>query len=279
MGRRASARLRRVDDIRLKFAGTGVADLALDPGMHAIGHGGDDSSIGVVDEQQPALVRFCVDRRGIWLTVDDPAHGVHVNGRPVRRMAMLRVGDCIYVDGVELVLVAGTPPPAVPAKLGNAPVDIISDPRIVLRGVGGHYHGRSFTLERPRLIGRNADADIRIDDSTFADRHARIDLQGDVIVLRDLGSATGSVVNGATVRDAVLKPGDQVVFDAHHRFVIEAPARTPQHDLPPSLEDAGQSGPKSGAIGKSARRLPWLLLAALLIAGALSALLLFGVSA
>jgi pSer/pThr/pTyr-binding forkhead associated (FHA) protein len=278
MGRRASDRLRRVDDIRLKFAGTGVAELPLGPGMHAIGHG-DDGTIGIVDEQQPALVRFCVDRRGFWLTVDDSAHGVHVNGRPVRRMAMLRVGDCIYVDGVELVLVAGTPAPAVPAKLGNAPVDIISDPRVVLRGVGGRYHGRSFTLERPRLVGRSPDADIRIDDSAFADRHARIDLQGDVIVLRDLGSATGSVVNGATVRDAVLKPGDQVVFDAHNRFVIEAPARTAQHDLPPSLDDSGQSGRQPGAIGESARRLPWLLLAALLIAGALSALLLFGVSA
>jgi hypothetical protein len=278
MAHRPSARLRRVEDIRLKFAGTGVAELPLGPGMHAIGHDGD-GTIGVVDEQQPALVRFNVDRRGIWLTVDDAAHGVHVNGRPVRRMAMLRVGDCIYVDEVELVLVAGTPPPTVPAKLGNAPVDIISDPRIVLRGVGGHYHGRSFTLERPRLVGRSTDADIRIDDSTFADRHARIDLQGDVIVLRDLGSATGSVVNGAVVRDAVLKPGDQVVFDAHHRFVIEAPARAPQHDLPPALDESRESGRRVAAIDPSARRLPWLLLAALLIAGALSALLLFGVSA
>jgi pSer/pThr/pTyr-binding forkhead associated (FHA) protein len=280
MVNRPSARLRRVDDIRLKFAGTAVAEFPLGPGMHAIGRGDDgDGTIGVVDEHQPALVRFCVDRRGIWLTVDDSARGVHVNGRPVRRMALLRVGDCIYVDGVELVLVAGTPAPAVPAKLGNAPVEVISDPRIVLRGVGGHYHGRSFTLERPRLVGRSADADIRIDDSTFADRHARIDLQGDVIVLRDLGSATGSVVNGATVRDAVLKPGDQIVFDAHHRFVIEAPARAPQHDLPPSLDDSEEAGRKPGTIGQSARRLPWLLLAALLIAGALSALLLFGVSA
>lgn len=261
----------------MKFAGTGVAELPLGPGMHAIGH--DDGTIGVVDEQQPALVRFCVDRRGIWLTVDESAHGVHVNGRPVRRMAMLRVGDCIYVDGIELVLVAGTPAPAVPAKLGNAPVDIISDPRIVLRGVGGRYHGRSFTLERPRLVGRSVDADIRIDDSTFADRHARIDLQGDAIVLRDLGSASGSVVNGATVRDAVLKPGDQVVFDAHHRFVIEAPARTTQHDLPPALEDSEENRGDAHAIVESTRRLPWLLLAALLIAGALSALLLFGVSA
>lgn len=280
MDNRASARLRRVDDIRLKFAGTGIVEFPLGTGMHGVGRSdGGAGTMSVVDGQQPALVRFCVDRRGIWLTVDDAAQGVHVNGRPVRRMAMLRVGDCVYVDGVELVLVAGKPAPAVPTKLGNAPVDIISDPRIVLRGVGGRYHGRSFTLERPRLVGRSADADIRIDDSTFADRHARIDLQGDVIVLRDLGSATGSVVNGATVRDAVLKPGDQIVFDAHHRFVIEAPARSPQHDLPPALDGSDEAGRDSDAIGQSARRLPWLLLAALLIAGALSALLLFGVSA
>src|SRR3546814_6524338 len=87
------------------------------------------------------------------------------------------------------------------------------------------YHGRSFTLEQPRLVGRSSDADIRIDDPSFADRHARLDLLGDDIILRDLGSAEGTLVNGEPMRDALLRPGDQVVFDAHHRFVVEAPMR------------------------------------------------------
>ncbi|HEX2596679.1 MAG TPA: FHA domain-containing protein [Luteimonas sp.] len=269
-----------MEQIKLRFAEAGAdagRELPLGPGVHGVGRDGS-GALALVDDARQALVQFCVDRRGVWMTVEDQARGVHVNGRPVQRMAMLRVGDSVYVDGVEIVL-AGRPAQEVPPKLGSAPVDAVSDPRVVLRGVGGRHHGRSFTLERPRLVGRAADADIRIDDAAFAERHARIDLSGDTILLRDLGSSEGSFVNGEPVRDAVLRPGDQVVFDAHHRFVVEAPAMSmTRDDTPPALgDDDGSYGSHVGI--QSTRRLPWLLLAALLIAGALSALLLFGVTA
>jgi pSer/pThr/pTyr-binding forkhead associated (FHA) protein len=168
-----------------------------------------------------------------------------------------------------------------PPPPGQFPDEEIDDPRVVLRGVGGRYHGRSFTLDRPRVVGSSTEADVRIDDPAFAERHARIGLQGGAIVLRDLGSEEGSVVNGETLRDALLQPGDQIVFDAHHRFVIEAPARAMQRDeLLPVLDDDVDERVAEArqALGHSARRLPWLLLAALLIAAALSALLLFGVA-
>ncbi|MDB6162956.1 MAG: hypothetical protein JWL98_388 [Xanthomonadaceae bacterium] len=248
--------------------------------MHGIGRNGDGAyAFGRVEDPNEARVRFSVDRRGVWLSVGDKTQGVHVNGRPVQRMAMLRIGDSVYVDGVEIMLVAHQPLGEVPARLIDAPVDAITDPRVVLRGIGGRYHGRSFTLEQPRLIGRSSDADVRIDDAAFAERHARIDLQGDIIVLRDLGSVDGSVVNGVIVRDAVLKPGDQVMFDAQHRFVIEAPASNLGAD-PPAADTESETthAPTAASHGWPARRLPWLLLAALLIAAALSGLLLFGVS-
>src|SRR5690606_32943806 len=146
----------------------------------------------------------------------------------VRRMAMLRVGDAIYVDGTELRLVSATPVQLPPDDVPPAAGDGMPDLRVVLRGVGGRYHGRCFTLERPRLVGRHSDADIRIDDPAFADRHARLELVGEQVVLRDLGSAEGSLVNGEAARDALLSAGDQVVFDGHHRFVVEAPQRRPR---------------------------------------------------
>ena len=262
----------------MRFAHAGArSEIPLGAGVHGIGRD-DGGALALVDDARQALVQFCVDRRGVWMTVEEQARGVHVNGRPVRRMAMLRVGDAIYVDGVEIVL-TGQAVRELPPRLANAPVDAVCDPRVVLRGVGGRYHGRSFTLERPRLVGRSADADIRIEDAAFADRHARIDLSGDSILLRDLGSAEGSLVNGEPVRDAVLRPGDQIVFDAHHRFVIEAPAiAMTRDDAAPPLADDDEAVDARATV-HSTRRLPWLLLAALLIAAALSALLLFGVSA
>ena len=238
--------------------------------MHGIGRAtGGQGALGLVDARE-APVRICVDRRGAWLYVDEGA-GVHVNGRPVRRLAMLRAGDVVFVDGADIALVAPVAAPAAPLPAAGGD----GDPRVLLRGVGGRYHGRSFTLERPRLVGRAAEADIRLDEPGIADRQARLEPHGDCVQLRDLGSAEGSLVNGQPVRDALLRPGDQVVFDGGHRFVVETPGHA---SAPAPRADAEEEAVErvAPALASSARRLPWLLLAALLIAAALSALLLFG---
>jgi hypothetical protein len=266
--------------LKLRLADDAQSELPLGVGVHAVGPlEGRGGQLGLVDDGPAARVRFCVDRRGVWLTVADGARGVHVNGREVRRMAMLRVGDAVYVDGVEMRVVGSEPPELPGAALHEAAADTTGDPRVVLRGVGGQYHGRSFTLEHPRLVGRSTEADIRIDDPTFADRHARLDLVGDRIVLRDLGSAEGTLVNGESMRDALLRPGDQVVFDAHHRFVVEAPmrGRSARDQAQDNRVDAAANEEQAqSAQPASPWRLPWLLLAALVIAGLLALLLLFG---
>jgi hypothetical protein len=269
-----------MDNLKLRFADRDNTELPLAMGVHGIGRIGDGERLGPVPESQSPAVRFCIDRRGVWLTVAEGVRGVHVNGRQIQRMAMLRVGDAIYVDGIGMRLVS-TRAVAAPPPEWQRDDDGEGDPRVVLRGVGGQYHGRSFTLERPRLVGRVHDADIRIDEPAFADRHARLEMQGGQVVLRDLGSAEGSEVNGEQVRDAVLEPGDQIVFDAHHRFVVEAPSRATVRDSVP--DDSAQAAAAAAApvatqatAKASIRRLPWLLLAALLLAALLGALLLFG---
>ncbi|MET0328577.1 MAG: FHA domain-containing protein [Luteimonas sp.] len=261
--------------LKLRFPTPEEPELPLDIGVHGVGRVGGGPLMPIADGSEPS-VRFCVDRRGVWLTVSEGVQGVHVNGRQVRRMAMLRTGDAIYVDGHELRLVSATPVGDIVASDPSENDGDEADPRVVLRGVGGRYHGRSFTLDRPRLVGRHGEADIRIDEPGFADRHARLERVGGMVRLTDLGSAEGSVVNGETLRDAVLQAGDQIVFDAHHRFVVEAPARAsrglaydPSPEPQPLLDDL--PAPRGGGLP-----LPWLLLAAVLLAGLLGALLLFG---
>ncbi|MGY0611695.1 FHA domain-containing protein [Luteimonas sp. A501] len=257
-----------MDTLRLRFDPTGD-DYPLTVGVHGIGRAGGDATLGPV--QDAAIVNFCVDRRGVWLTVPEGTRGVHVNGRPVQRMAMLRVGDAVFVDGIGMRLVAPQPPRQPDGGFGDSTGEA-GDVRIVLRGVGGHYHGRSFTLERPRLVGRAPEADIRIDEAAFSERHARLEMLRGEVVLRDLGSAEGSQVNGEPVRDAMLRPGDQVVFDAHHRFVLEAPSGArgdSRAELAPA--EAPVAGERGGAM-----HLPWLLVTAVVLAGLLALLLLFG---
>lgn len=271
---------RAVDSLRLRFQNQPHADLVLGAGVHGIGHvaGGMIGPVDATADIGDALVQVCVDRRGVWMKLGPKARAVHVNGRPVRQMAMLRVGDAIYLEGTELLLLGMRSAAATLPTMAPAIDD--ADPRVVLRGVGGRYHGRSFTLAQPRLVGRGADCDIRVDDPAFAEHHARIERHGDRILLRDLCKGEGTLVNGEPVHDAVLLPGDQLVFNAHQRFVVEAPGRPDTRDhvaqaLGEIPVDASAASHSAGT-PENARRLPWLLLAALLLAAGLSALLLFG---
>ncbi|MFC3551811.1 FHA domain-containing protein [Lysobacter cavernae] len=264
-----------MDALRLRFPNREHADLVLSPGVHALGRDGH-GRVALTHDADNAVAQLCVDRRGVWLQVREGMRGLHVNGRPVRRVAMLRIGDAVFLDGIELVLLAAEPLPA-PADYGFSGGN---DTRMVLRGVGGPHHGRSFTLDRPRTVGRAGESDIRISESGFAERHALLEAHADGVVLRDLGSVEGSVVNGRPVRHALLQPGDQVVFGVQHRFVIESPtqrsgpveATAVVHARVPVEESPRPSSP----LPRSVRRMPWLLLAALLLAGALSLLLLYG---
>ena len=248
-------------------------ELALHDGVQALLR--DAAGLHAGPDAADALVRFCVDRRGVWLTVAAAGGAVHVNGRRVRRMAMLRPGDAIYVDGIELVLaapVAAAPDDGFAPEAGAAQADA----RTVLRAVGGRHHGRSFTLDRPRLVGSAAEADIRIDDPAFAERHAQLDRVAGQVLLRDLGTPDGSMVNGRAVHDAVLRPGDQLVFDGQHRFVLEGPG--PSDRVPPPMSGIDEVDPDEPEARprRTWRRWPWLLLAALLIAAVLAALLVYG---
>ncbi|MCD9086922.1 FHA domain-containing protein [Stenotrophomonas sp. SY1] len=230
-----------------------------------------DGSVGPL-----LLAQFCMDQRGVWLQVANGVRGIHVNGRPVRRMALLRAGDSVYADGAEMLLRGDcehvAQPPQPPAEAGD-------DQRVLLRGVGGRHHGRCYTLDKARSIGSDAANDIVIDDPTFAGRHASFERHGEKVLLRDQGSTEGTVVNGVATRHCWLQAGDQVVFEGNHRFVLEMPLGQGVAAQAVVADEPGMADEPAGAPAATQvppRRWPWLLLSALLLGGAISVLLLFG---
>src|SRR5690606_41442318 len=96
-----------MDSVRLRFAGQASDDRPLAIGVHGLARRADGAIELVEGGDEP--VRLCVDRRGVWLYVDEGTPGVPVNGRHVRRMEMLLVGNTIYVDVTELPLVSAHP--------------------------------------------------------------------------------------------------------------------------------------------------------------------------
>lgn len=212
--------------MKISFPGGERPDFQTGEGALRVGSTADNDIVLPAGKQvQPKHLELQFDpRRGITLSVTDASAVVHVNGRPVREKAILRLGDMVAVGSVRMVIRpdndrAEKPPKALPE---NETRQRYTPPRVVLRGVTGTYFGKVIPLRARTVIGRGSDCDLVLNESEMSRRHAIIENTPEGLFLRDLGSANGTFVNGISVRDTVLKPGDQLAFD-QNRFLIEAP--------------------------------------------------------
>lgn len=255
----------RVTALRLRPTGSERDLLDLGPGVHPI----LPSMLDPRQSSDEPAAHVYVDSRGVWLQVRDGVRGVYVNGRPVRQMAMLRAGDSIFMSGVECVLVGRRP------ETGGDDAPPRPDARAVLRATAGRHHGRCFPLERECVLGRADDCDIPIDDEAIGARGVslRVTAKG----VRATAAAPGMPVwvNGHPLASGLLVPGDQLVVAGQHRFVVEA-ARSLGADAPERERRPATRPSTPPKLRRAARRMPWLIVAAILLAGALSLLLLYG---
>ncbi|MFV2017959.1 FhaA domain-containing protein [Micromonospora sp. LOL_023] len=71
--------------------------------------------------------------------------------------------------------------------------------------------GRTYPLQMgSTVIGRGDQANLRLPDVGISRRHARLDFDGSQVVLTDLGSTNGTMVNGQRVSAVALNPGDMI---------------------------------------------------------------------
>ena len=98
------------------------------------------------------------------------------------------------------------------------------------------------------VVGRGEGASLSIEDARVSRRHARIRWQSRSLVIEDLGSVNGTVVNGARLRGVEsLRCGDRIrIGEQEIAVAIVAP---PDESPPPTSEPApGEGG------GRAARR-------------------------
>jgi len=238
--------------MRLHFPKKEHDDMLVAQGDTSIGSASDNSVVLNASGIASHHASLSVSDRGFVLSVVDPDARVHVNARPVREKAILRLGDVVSLDTLQFVLkpdrdasirtdVPAAPLNTTPTKpTGDAETRArIIPPKAVLRGVSGTYFGRIVPLRSRLTIGRGSDCDLVLDEPEMSRQHAVIENSGDGIYLRDLGSSNGTFVNGVQVRNAVLHADDQIAFD-HNRFLLEAPglprrdqaAAQSEHDAP-----------------------------------------------
>jgi hypothetical protein len=77
--------------------------------------------------------------------------------------------------------------------------------------ISGSESGRVVHVTAPSLvIGRGAEADVRLTDTGVSRRHAELQVADDAVTLVDLRSTNGTSVNGRRVDRVTLADGDRI---------------------------------------------------------------------
>lgn len=136
-------------------------------------------------------------------------------------------------------------------------------PRFVLRGVAGAGFGRTFPLTGPTVLGRAPDCGIHLDHPGVSRHHLRLTPTEEGLLVEDLGSTNGWLLNEAPRERAWAGHGDELGIDML-RFRVVAPG-VPQA--------AARSGGEVGRTHAVARR-RWLAALGVLAAAAAAMFLL-----
>lgn len=104
--------------------------------------------------------------------------------------------------------------------------------------------GETLRLDEfPVLIGRSPEADIQLNDHWVSRFHCAIDECGGMLVVRDLGSQNGTLVNDASIRETQLLPGDHLVvglstfrIEYERSSPVSLSARPPRDHRAPEFE-------------------------------------------
>ena len=83
----------------------------------------------------------------------------------------------------------------------------------------------------PNRIGRVDGNDILVPDESVAESHCEVSVEGGIVLVRDLGSATGTSVNGAAIQEGTILPGEVLrVGNVEFLFQDDPPVGAPRID-------------------------------------------------
>ena len=117
----------------------------------------------------------------------------------------------------------------------------------VLRFVAGKDQGREFPLppDLTIVIGRVSDVDLLLLDEKVSRKHAKISTHQGQVLIEDLASRNGTIVNGARIRSVELKEGDQIIIGASTMKLVSLGETKPRSTQPTTPNAQAASGPSS----------------------------------
>jgi hypothetical protein len=210
---------------------------------------------GATVELLPSILATGAEVPGLVLEPSGPP--VRIDGRRVPRgeRRLLRPGQSALVGSARIVAAWDDPGTAAGARaillaaLRGQP----SRPGPEFQAVEGPVAGRRFRL-RPGVVGRGAPSAIRLDDPSVSRAHARLDLDGERVTVRDLGSRNGLRLGGARIAGPrTLVPGEELRLGRTVLILgIEPPTPDPGPAVRPSRRWRARSALLAAAIAAAA---------------------------
>jgi len=158
-----------------------------------------------VDSDRASRRHAQVRPSGSDTTITDLAstNGTYVNGARIVGTQRLRSGDAILIGGETLHFVSGG-------------ATRVASRQLHVRGI------EVLRLDVDRLtIGRDAGADVVLDDPNVSRLHAEVRRRGEALEVRDLGSTNGTFVDGRRVSGAVTLSVGSDIRVGPFRLVFE----------------------------------------------------------
>jgi len=84
-----------------------------------------------------------------------------------------------------------------------------------LKIVEGPEKGTVYPLVKPRITIGRANTDVRIDDRTVSRLHCALEIAENRILLRDLGSTNGTIIDNQPIKTAILESGSTFRIGMH----------------------------------------------------------------
>lgn len=182
----------------------------------------ESMSIGRTMDNQIVIENLAISRNHAIIhfdsgkyTVEDmgSSNGTFVNGVRIRKTEILD-RDVISIGKHKLYFyhqhaANEVQRPALESNDRTMMMTINDTPQLVV--TKGRQKGQRFDVSRlPCTIGRGSANLLRINDWFVSKQHAVIEQRGDDYVIKDLDSWRNTKVNGATIKEAVLKEGDEI---------------------------------------------------------------------
>lgn len=169
----------------------------------------DDSSIS------PVHAKLITKSGKLYLKDNHSASGCFVNDQRITHKELLP-GDNVRLGDVEIDILdprESISQPAIKEGQLNSSWSLVAD--------SSWLSGQQFKIvHSPSVIGRSSNCDITIPGTHLSRQHAEVNIQGNLLQVRDLASANGTFINDERVSEGIARPGDRLRLDVYSFRVI-----------------------------------------------------------